>query len=113
MIYEGAITDRFKEIIRADLYDTGALYDSLQIFSYEVPDAIYFDVQCEEYIVYHIDRLNLLERLSELDEFQEAYEKYLQISVEEDLARSLSSLDAPDPDFGRILPRCFITLNGQ
>lgn len=113
MIYEGAVTDRFKEIIVDELYDTGALYRSMEIFSFESSGVIYFDVQCEDYIVYHITRLNLLERLSDLPEFQVAYEQYLLVDIEAALQESLSSNSAPNPDPSLLLPRCVITVNGE
>jgi hypothetical protein len=113
MIYEGALTDKFKEVIIDELYDTGALYRSMEIFSYEAPGTVYFDVQCEEYIVYHIERLNLLERLSEFDEFQEAYEKYIDVNLEPALQASLDDINAPDPNLALLLPKCIITVNGN
>lgn len=111
MILENDLTERFKGIIENELYDTGALYRSIEIYSYESGNVVYFDVVCEEYIVYHIERLNLLERLSEFDEFQEAYERYVEINLEPALQESVSSINAKDPTAELLIPRCVILVN--
>lgn len=76
MIYEGALTESFKEIIRNELYDTGALYESMQIYSEEIPGEIQVMISCNDYIIYHIARLDLLTRLVKLPEFLEMAKKY-------------------------------------
>jgi hypothetical protein len=113
MIYEGALTEAFKEIIINELYDTGALYESMQIYSFENEGVITFDVQCNDYIVYHIQRLDLLDRLIAFPEFQEAYLKYTNIYLESELRISLSSIDAADINPDMLIPRCVVTVNGE
>ena len=113
MIYEGALTEAFKEIILNELYDTGDLYESLQIYSEERDFGIWYLIQCEEYIIYHIERLNLIERLSEFPEFQASYEKYVQYRVDSSLEISLSSVDAPEAEIFDLLPQVFVSINGN
>jgi hypothetical protein len=111
MTYETGLTEKFKEIIRNELYDTGALYLSLEIFSYSLPGQVFFDIQCEEYIIYHIDRLNLLTRLSGFPEFQSAYEIYVKENIEAVLRQRLSG-STTEPVSENIIPTCFILVNG-
>ena len=46
MILESDLTSSFKQIIRNELYDTGALYESMQIYSQELPGQILVKVVC-------------------------------------------------------------------
>jgi len=113
MIYEGALTNAFKEIIIDELYDTGELYRSVQIFSDFFNGTVFFDIQSKDYIVYHVQRLELIERLEDMEELSDAYSKYIDGSVENAIKDSLASLDAPDPEDLLEFPRCVILFNGE
>jgi hypothetical protein len=113
MIYEGALTEAFKEIIINELYDTGALYESMQIYSESINNEIVIDIQCEEYIVYHIQRLDLIPRLVEFPEFGDVLSKWIVVDIERFLEFELNNLDGPDPSPGSIIPRVRILLNGS
>jgi len=113
MILESELTRRFKQVIRDELYDTGALYESMEIYSLETSNNIIFDIVCNDYIVYHIERLNLLDRLQEFPEFTEAYTRYISPRLEAEIQRSVESLDAEDVSIQQIFPPCLILVNGE
>lgn len=103
MTFETELTDEFKEIIFNELYDTGALYESMEIYSEFTPDIIYIQIVCNEYIQYHLARLDLIERLGALASFRAVIERGFAFSIGSRIKETLMGSDVRFPKVEMVL----------
>jgi len=81
------LTELFKKtILKVDLYDTGALYNSVIINSTRADDAITLNISCKDYVKYHLIERHLIPEFTNTVEFSNEisgmYESYLQNKIE-------------------------------
>jgi len=103
------LTELFKRtILKVDLYDTGALYNSVIINSERVDDKITLNISCKDYIKYHLIERHLIPEFTNNVEFSKEielmFETYLKNKIENSWNNSQEFV---------FNPRLVILINGE
>jgi heme oxygenase len=66
-----------KDLIYAQLYDTGALYESVMVNAYVNGNQVDVEIRCNDYIKYHVERLDLTNQIKDNTFFKQEMARLL------------------------------------
>jgi hypothetical protein len=79
---EKELTEAVKEIIYNQLYLTGDLWKSIKCYSELWESTIEITIKSNDYIKYHLERLDLEAQFAELPEYQDVLKRYMEAYYE-------------------------------
>ena len=110
MILNVQMTNVFKEIILSEkLYDTGALYRSIQVYYNLVPPTLYINITSEDYVKYYISDRGLTRQLLNHPVFETEVSGLVFDWFYAQIANGILSPSAPIPN---VPNRVRVTYNG-
>jgi hypothetical protein len=103
------LTNLFKAtILKVDLYDTGALYNSVEVFTNVVNDKLFIDIDCKDYVKYHLVETHLVDVFTSNQKFSNEISTLLKPQLETKISNSINN----NVDF-TFTPTITIYINGK